>query len=44
MKITKFRKPCKRDKCPYYKIRTDKCCSCEWNPDAVWTCKGKVKW
>lgn len=43
MKVTRFNKPCKRDKCPYYKTKTDKCYSCEWNPDAVWTYERKVK-
>ena len=28
-------KHCKRKKCPYYKQKTDKCCFCEWNPNAV---------
>lgn len=29
-------KKCKRKKCPYYNIYTNKCMSCEWNKDAVW--------
>ena len=37
MKTKMFKKPCKRDKCPYYKMKFDKCSSCEWNPDATWT-------
>ena len=40
---TKRSKPCKRKKCPFYSINTDKCYSCEWNPNAVWTYERKVK-
>lgn len=29
-------KLCKRKKCPYYNKTTNKCQSCEWNPDSVW--------
>ena len=43
MKIKRFTKPCKRHKCPYYYEKTDRCHSCEWNPDAVWTYERKVK-
>ena len=43
MKVRKFKKPCKRNKCPYYKRNTTECYSCEWNPNAVWTYERKVK-
>ena len=29
-------KRCKRKKCPYYDLITEKCLQCEWNPDSVW--------
>lgn len=40
--IKKFEKPCKRSKYPYYR-KTDKCYSCESNPDAIWTYERKRK-
>lgn len=30
------RKSCKRKKCPYYTMVTEKCGRCEWNPGAAW--------
>lgn len=32
-------KPCKRKKCPYYYMHgySEKCASCDWNPECVWT-------
>lgn len=36
-------KPCKRKKCPYYYIHgySEKCASCDWNPDCVWSVERK---
>ena len=36
-------KPCKRTTCPYYYEITDKCQSCDWNPESVWTVKKSKK-
>ena len=42
MRRRELKKSCKRSKCPYYKMNTNKCYSCELNPDSVWT-ERKVK-
>ena len=30
-------KSCKRKKCPYYELYTNKCTKCELNPNSVWS-------
>lgn len=38
MKLQKWikQKMCKRRKCPYYNIYSEKCGKCDWNPDGYW--------